>query len=348
MKRLKRILGMRGLLGWFTAGILSLAIASLFVLVYNYSGTHITNPSEATDYKWMPAQYKAVWGEGINYMRMDDNGFNNLSSDTDGIDLLLMGGSHMEAVQFGTKYNAGSCLNNLLDLKTYNVGMSGHQLVNCLDNLEAAVAAYRPSAYVVIQTSSLDVTMDEVKAVHDGTLADIPSYDSGIVYQLQKIPALKVIYKQLSDKLAIDRAGVAAGKAEDAIAAEGYDEDAGRMEKLQVMAEVLEEKAALCADNGIRLVLAYTPGVSVDSAGTIYRNDNEEWAGTVEKAAADAGIIMVDCYEAFKDEYENSCALPFGFHNAAMGSGHLNKTGHRIVAQEIAEAVKDTAGEVPE
>lgn len=341
MKQLKEILGMKGLFGWFVAGMISLGVSSLFVLVYNYSGTHIVNLSGATDYKWIQNQYKANWGEGVTYMRMDDNGFNNLSSDISNIDLLLMGGSNMEAISIDRKHNAGVLLNNLLgDMKVYNIGMSGHQLTNCLDNLEAAIAEFCPSSYIVVQTSSLDIMPDEIKAVLDGTLSEIPSYDSGILYQLQKIPALKVIYKQVMDKLSIDRSGITVGNTGAASTSEDADRDVEMMEKRLLMNEMLTEKAAICEKNGIKLILAYTPTVSVGVDGNIYRDDDEAWVRAMEKEAADAGITIVDCYEAFRNEYENTYALPYGFHNATMGAGHLNMTGHRIVALEVAKTVE--------
>lgn len=344
MQQIRSLLGIRGLLGWIIAGIISLAIASLFVLGYNYSGTHIANPSGATDYKWKPGQYKAVWSEGINYMKMDDNGFNNISSDTNDIDLLLMGGSHMEAIQFETEFNAGTILNeSVAGMKTYNIGMSGHQLLNCLDNLESAIEEYHPSSFVVIETDNLNADADSIQAVLNGTLADIPSYDSGIMYQLQRVPALKVIYKQLMDKLSIDRPSAALGDVIEAIAAEGGSEKLS-MQKLHTMTKVLKEKHDFCEEHGVRFVLVYTPGISVAADGSIHRNDDEEWVSSVENTAKDAGITVVDCFEAMKNEYESTYALPFGFNNATMGSGHLNETGHRIVAQEIAKAVGEVAG----
>lgn len=338
---LKKIAGMNGLLGWLIAGILSIIISSFFVLIYNYSGTHIANPSGSTDYKWQAGQYKATWGEGINYMRMDENGFNNLSSDTYNIDILLMGGSHMEATQFGTAYNAGSLLNEYLnDHKTYNIGMSGHQLMNCLDNLQAALDEYAPSEYVVIQTSSLAASADDIRAVYDGTFEEIPSYDTGIIYQLQRIPVLKVIYKQLTDKLAIDRASQKPddieGEADGAV-----NNGTDTQEKSELMAKLLNAKAGVCAEKDVAIILVYTPPVEVSESGELKRSDDEKWVEAVKGIAEDSGIIFIDCYEAFKSEFDASYALPFGFHNSTMGSGHLNKTGHRIVARQVADVVKE-------
>jgi hypothetical protein len=84
------------------AGAVSLAILSIFTLLYNFSGIHIENPSGATDYKWQSGQRKATMTEGFSWLKMDDSGFNNVAFDDVGSeqpDILLMGSSHMEAVQ---------------------------------------------------------------------------------------------------------------------------------------------------------------------------------------------------------------------------------------------------------
>ena len=337
----KKLLGIKGLLGWCIAGVIALAISSMFVLIYNYSGTHIANPSGATDYKWMPGQYKAGWSEGINYMHMDENGFNNLSSDIADIDILLMGGSHMEAVQFGTEYNAGSLLNDYIpNLKTYNIGMSGHQILNCLSNVEAAIDEYNPSGYVVIQIGDVNVTTEDLQATLDGTLPDIPSYDSGIMYRLQRIPALKVIYKQLTDKLSIDRSS-GYSDSEEIQASEISAKQDQMDEKIVIFSQLFDQKNKICDENGVKLLIVYTPKVEVDTDGSLYRADDEAWISALKKSASNAGVTMIDCFDAMKEEYDTSYSLPFGFNNATMGSGHLNKTGHKIVAQEIARIINE-------
>ncbi len=328
----------KGIAEWIIAGLISLLISSFFVLIYNYSGTHIINLSGATDYKWVAGQYKAQWAEGINYMHMDENGFNNLSSDDENVDILLMGGSHMEAIQFPTEYNAGSLLNEYLpDYRTYNIGMSGHQLINCLDNLEAAVVEYSPNGYVVIETDNIDISEEDLVCVRDGLVPHIPSYDSGLLYQLQRVPALKVVYKQLTDKLSIDRLMRMSDKTD-------VDTDGISSSRIEVLKEVLNQKAAVCSDNNIRLVLCYMPHIYVGEDGKLERDDDAEWTETVRNAADEYGIIMIDCFEAAKTEYENTYALPYGFNNSTMGSGHLNMVGHEIVAREIAKAIEEDKG----
>lgn len=350
MKSIKKYLGIRGILGWMIGGMCSLAITSIVVLGYNYSGTHIVNPSGETDYKWRPNQYKAEWNEGINYMRMDDNGFNNLSSDTTNIDILLMGGSHMEAVQFPTKYNVASLLNEELSgYKIYNIGMSGHQFVNCLSNLGAALTMYHPDKYVVIHTTGIDVSKEEMEQVLDGTLPEIPSYDSGVLYQLQKIPSLKVIYKQLMNKLSADKklltimpsSDVSGTLADSEDVSGSFADSLDRRELLDIVTKAFHWAESLSRQNNSKLIIAYSAGGKVNQDGIYERTDDLEWVDAVKKVAEESGIIFIDTYEAFASEYANTYMLPSGFCNSKLGGGHLNKTGHRLIAQEIAEAIRE-------
>ena len=323
----------RFVIGWLSAIIIAVVFSSFVVLIYNYSGMHIANKTGSTDYKWSPGQYKANATEGINYMHMDSNGFNNVLSDTDGIDLLLMGGSHMEAVQIKTEFNTGSLLNEMIPEKyTYNIGMSGHQFLNCLDNLEAALAEFVPSEYVIIQTGDLSMKLNDIVAVKDHKLGDIPSYDSGIVYYMQKIPAIKVLYKQLSDKLSQD---IKSNKA-----TTGGKSESDRSSVSLVLRDVLSEKKALCDQNKCGLIIAYTPPVIITASGKMERNDDLEWVNTVKQCCEDSGIVFLDSFDDFEKEYINGYVVPYGFDNSKIATGHLNRDGHRILASVIAEYIE--------
>lgn len=322
---------------WFLAGIIALAITSAFVVLYNYSGTHIVNESGATDYRWQANQYKGNMTEGINWMKMDANGFNNLSADTTDISILLMGGSHMEAIQIPTEKNVGSLLNDMLEeVKVYNIGMSGHQIANCLDNLEAAVCELKPSKYVIIQTGDLTLTEDVIIDLRDGLLEDIPSYDSGALYYMQKIPALKVIYKQLTDKVTNDAKNVTP-----IVHKSGEPSHIGEFaNRSLLLSQVMQETGDFCTENGLRLIIAYTPLTALDENGNLVRGDDLAWVEVFSSVCEDIGIDFIDCFEAFKRNYEHNYEVPYGFSNSTMGSGHLNDAGHRVLAEQICEFLR--------
>jgi hypothetical protein len=181
------------------AGVVSLFLCSAFVLVEKYTGIHVVNESGATDYKWQPYQWRAYMEEGFSWFRMDENGFNNAyERKSENVDILLMGSSHMEAIQVGAKENAGYLLNEMLPEYTYNIGISAHSIYTCTRNMMAAINEYQPTEYVIVETSTVELSETDMQDVVDGTYKTIPSYDSGLLYILQKtIPIMKNVYKQL-------------------------------------------------------------------------------------------------------------------------------------------------------
>ena len=140
------------------AGVIALVLLSLFSLVYGFSGIHVSNTSGATDYKWEPYQYKSTMTEGFAWIKLDEHGFNNpKGSYIAPVDVLIMGSSHMEAVNIPEEFNAANRLRQLLPGTTvYNIGTSGHTIYQCAKNISAAVSEYSPY-YVVIETDWVEL-----------------------------------------------------------------------------------------------------------------------------------------------------------------------------------------------
>lgn len=105
------------------AGILALATLSLFSACYFYNGVHIESTTGATDCVWEPNQRLVNMQEGFNVTKMDEFGFNNII-DSQGrkVDILLMGGSHMQAAEVDQDLNVSYLLNMLHpEMYTYNM-----------------------------------------------------------------------------------------------------------------------------------------------------------------------------------------------------------------------------------
>ncbi len=87
--------------------------------------------------------------EGFSWLHVDENGFNNQTV-PEHTDVLVMGSSHMEGFNVGKNKNAVALLSQTLpDLSFYNIGISGHNIYRCVDNVEDALDYYQPSKYVV-------------------------------------------------------------------------------------------------------------------------------------------------------------------------------------------------------
>lgn len=323
---------------WIGALVIGIVVTSLFVLIYNYTGTHIKNDSGATDYKWEPNQYQATMVEGNAWIHLDDDGFNNLSKPTQ-IDVLLMGASHMEAAMISQNKNVGYLLDsNLEGLHTYNIGMSGHEILTCLNNVEAAIETYHPKKYIIIQTGNIRFDDRSLSKALAGNIDKIPSYDSGIMYWLQKIPTIKVSFKQLEEKLEkdISSTNFFIPKEKNTTNNDNL-ESRGKVSfswNRELLLELLKKKSELCKKNGIQLILAYTPSVLVDKdSNRLIRNDLNGLSEYMQSICEESDIVFVDSFGNFQEAYNNGFIFPFGFSNTKPFVGHLNEDGHRILSE---------------
>lgn len=322
------------------AGVLSLLLLSAFNYIYNFTGIHIVNPSGATDYTWLPNQYKANMTEGFAWLHMDANGFNNAYVPAeDEINILLMGSSHMEAVGVSGKENAGYLLNKRLDdLYTYNIGTSGHNLYVCVQNLEAALAEYSPSDYVVIETDTVQLDMDAMTETLEGTYPGIPSYDSGLLYLVQKkLPVIKTLYKQVEDWTNLD------------LVAADADQPEPEAEKDILYNRTLEAFVHRIAMSnferwgGVKSIIVYQPPTQIDEAGNYLVSDDGAYREHFAEVCAEQGVLFVDMTDDFRALYEEKHILAHGFANSGVGAGHLNKYGHEAIAARLAAVIREDA-----
>ena len=69
-----------------------------------------------------------------------------------------------------------------------------------------------------------------------------------------------------------------------------------------------------------------------------------EYLRAFSEACEAAGVLFVDMSERFLQAYEAEHILPHGFANTAMGQGHLNADGHRLVAEALYDAIVEAEG----
>lgn len=324
------------------AGIGALIVLSLFCLVYSYDGVHITNQTGATDYTWEKNQLKSNMKEGFAWFTMDSYGFNNQEENAyHEPDVLLMGSSNMEGAQVKASENAGALLNQMLpEYKTYNIGMSGHTLYRCVDNLEKALKTHSPQKYVVLVTDSVDLSIEEMQKVIDKEAEPIPSYDSGLMYHLQKIPAVKVIYKQISDWIYM-QGGSSFQESSDNDDSEKENTDA----YTAVLKEFLNQASKLVKEQEIPLIIVYQPPQMIEEDGSIAYTHSEEKLELFQKECAAQGIPFHDMTDDFTKLYEEEHLVAHGFSNTQAAGGHLNKYGHKLISEAIVSEIQKLEAE---
>lgn len=337
---------MKRILQWIgkatIAGGLAIILLSGFCLIYNYDGIHISSESGATDYIWEKGQLKSTMKEGFSWIRMDTNGYNNVFDYSEELDILLMGSSHMEAAQVSQTQNVGFLLNQKLpDYSTYNIGMSGHTIYRCMDNLENALQEYKPNQYVVMVVDSVDLSIEEMKDIITQEATPIPSYDSGFIYYMQKIPALKVIYKQITDWITLEgntnNSNANSTKSKDTVMSESDMKENYN----NTLKEFLGNAVDMCDEFGVTLILVYQPPQKLNNTGAVVYEHSEEKLRIFADECEAQGIVFCDMTERFTEMYLEDNVLAHGFLNSAVGEGHLNKYGHAVISDVIVEIIRE-------
>ena len=327
------------LLKVLAAGIVSLAVLSVVAFFYSYTGIHTTNTTKATDYTWLPNQRMNNMKEGFSFIKMDKNGFNNAELRNDKIDILLMGSSHMEAYQVNQNENCSFILNELLpEYYTYNIGISGHTIYRVADNLDNALNKYKPQKYVIIETNTIQLDSFQMKKVLSGESSAIKSYDSGVLFYLQKIPAFKPVYNQIDNWLNTKTSSESFSDSpniENIVVGDEYK---------KTLFDFLSIIASESENSRVTPVIVYAPNETLSKDGSLVFRTNDKFLEVYKETCESLGIIFIDMSEPFAEMYSEEKKLAHGFPNTAVGVGHLNKYGHRTVAKTIAEKICRSEG----
>lgn len=335
----KRICYGRWMIKAFCAGCTAFILLNAFSLIYSCQETHTSNLTGATDYIWERNGYFSRMTEGISWGHFDEQGFNNSYPAEDAVDILLMGSSHIEALQMPQNKNAGYLLNeyfhqeNNSDNYVYSIGVSGHTFAICISNLEDALAYYHPQKAVVVETMTLNFTKEEIDSVLNNTRRKISSiYETGILYQLQKVPCLRIFYNQVQKMWSAndDNTDVQTDTQQEKMSSLEYSSEVGAL---------LSQASNLMGD--CQLVVLYHPTLSLENDGSVSDTTDPQQREIFAETCRTKGIIFVDMTELFIQAYEAEHILPNGFANTAVGTGHLNQNGHRMIAEELARVLTE-------
>lgn len=262
---------------------------------------------------------------------MDEHGYNNQTVQDD-IDILLMGSSHVESAHVQPEYSINSLLDKQLDdLCTYNIGIPGHTIYRCADNLKHAIQAYTPKRYVIVETSTVRLRTKLMQEVLDGKAEPIKTHDTGILYYLQTVPALKVLFNQLSLWWEADINSTEPTN-ENRVAAINED-------YYSILNAFLAEMRRDTPD-GCQLIIFYHPTAKVTNGGYEYSRDLE-YRIAFQNAAEQNEIIFVDMTDIFQRVYEEDAQLAHGFVNTAVEKGHINSLGNQLVADELVGVITE-------
>jgi len=314
------------------AGIITLIFLSIFGYAYYHTGLRIKSESGATDYHWEPKTLMSTMKEGFSWIKTDSNGYNNASIPAQ-VDILVMGSSHMEAAEVAQGENTAAQLNMMLpDMNVYNIGISGHTIYRCVDNISSAIESFKPTSYIVIETNRIRLDANEMEAVISGhAVRESASAGGRVMSILQRIPAFKPLYSQFDAWRAQDRKPMAV---QSVVSSEGDDYYTTLEAFLRIVGEAAET-------DGIKAIIFYDPPQEFDKDGNLDYFHTDEDVTLFRKACEQNNIVFIDMTDTFAAAYQADHTLAHGFANTGVGIGHLNRDGHRMIAEALVAEIRE-------
>lgn len=342
------------------SGLLVFLIFCGFSFLFYNTGRHSVNPNGATDYVWEGNKFYCQFREGFGFGVTDDDGFNNafpgVTSDSD---ILIMGSSHMEAVNVKQSEATAYLLNEYLGeygspLTAYNIGASAHNYFKCIENLEDALIAYSPEI-VVIETYLSPVNESYSQMVLNGTLQEVTSYE-GILYDIQAVPLPKLLMQQYREYqsgrgLISDTGGFANFKEILSSCNNGQKNNEGSnpivhsIPTLDYTMQLTEYIKSLAEKYDVQIIIVFHPILELRDDGSAEALYNKDLSNMFYQICADNGITYIDMGDVFLDNYKKHHILPHGFYNTKIGTGHLNSHGHKMIAKELFRVILELQGE---
>ncbi len=318
------------------AALLALAITSGLCYYYYNLPVHYTNETGATDYLWNKNHASNRLNEGFALTKTDEHGFVNTYPDKkDVVDILLMGSSHTEAFNVNADENFPYLLNKKInenggDKYAYSIGTSAHEFVRCLRNLENAVKTYKPTDCVVIETSLISLNPEALRQLNSNNYPVLSSYNSGLMYQLQKFDFFRLAYSQIKSFLEKDKVVAPSKTVDDDIE-----------EYKQLIETAVQNAGKVGKENNCRVIILYCPHLEIDYNGNVVEQEYTEKQEIFKAACEKYGVELVDMYTPFKEMYNETNCLPHGFMNTAVGEGHTNKYGHSCIADKLYSVINE-------
>ncbi len=273
--------------------------------------------------------------------------------------ILLMGSSHAEGLQVMQKDNMTSVLNDLIDpsVRTvYNLGTAGQTLPRIVEGFQAALEEFPNTEAILIEMSQMEFASEDLVRAMDQARFDPASTGETLEASLSAprrirnnvllaMPLVSLLRQQLDsmdfgmqDAFGINRLLAQASKfiapqsdvgqtQDDVQAAAGDSVQPGYVEALN---QVL---ALIRAETDKPIILLYHPSVGILADGTIAIDRDMRYYDGYRSACENNNIVFLDTGDAFLEAYQKDYSIPYGFTNTTFLSGHLNQTGHRIVAE---------------
>lgn len=278
--------------------------------------------------------------EGRGIYHVDNKGYVNLSAPLEENGIIVVGASHTQGkeVKFGKRYT--DILNKRLavsekTLKVYNVSQDGYFFPDIVKGFKCITGEFPKAGTIIIEIGATE--FDEAALADAAAQRIYNENENGenIVQGLSVKKYLTLKVKEISPLLSLLKQQYKSIYSNDK-----NDKTVSDEMDLDYYKNILDKDLRLIrSEYAGNLIIMYHPVVELDKKGNLIADSS-----VTDKLFADLckknNIIFADVTAAFIKAYNNDYSVPYGFNNTSMCSGHLNETGHKIIADELYDILK--------
>lgn len=341
------------LAAWIVAIAISFCLVNLLIFFYFHQPGWISRSEAATGAIWDPGSRYSNWLEGFGAGKVDENGYINQYPIAEDNYILVMGSSHTQGKEVPMDERYTELVNSKITAEPkeyiYNIGTDGHYLPDLLKHFSAAVKEFAKADGVVLEvfntdcdTETLERCLKQVPYNEDQNGSVIAEKISGkqklAMTVKENMPLLNLLQQKQFADFKVDFSGAFGiwkqdtqiQTTQDELSAEGSNMDRYQEILDQIFAEMKLEYQG-------KIFILYHPIVNI--SGDQMEVTYDDTYRYFQEACSKQDIQIIDTGAAFQDCYEKQYDVPYGFGNTSMGEGHLNRTGHRILAEELYDAL---------
>ncbi len=328
-------------------GIVAFLIVNGICFFYKHMPRMYDREANATEKSWNPGSFILQSSEGFGFYKIDKNGYiNNTTPDEVSAYILSMGASHTEGKEVSEGYRYTDLLNGYLqkegvDCFVYNMGHDSNFFSKIAEGFSSAIREFPYSKAITIELSELDISKKDYEMIikqrpYDENqkvelLAKNASIKSKLFTLIKEWTPFINVVKTTFANFNFDYSNVFGFKKIFSFSAKQAESGTQEIDYYTMFYEVLK---LMKGEYKNEIIIIFHPSLNISSDGIVscvYPDTYDEF----EKACQDNDVILCDVGFKYIQLYEQERLLPRGFNNTSMGTGHINKTGHKIIADTL-------------
>lgn len=331
------------LVQWICALLLGMVIVSAVGFFYYRPVGWLEREKNATSAVWEPNTVMVNFLEGGGITRVDSRGYTNpWGKELDEELVLCIGASYVQSKEVMESKKYTYLLNEMLTsenkLKVYNLSRDAYMYPEIVAGFSAAIQEFPQTKVAVIDISNTDYSIEELEeSLVQREYSEEQTGDK-LYESLTSAEKIKVKIKDYFPVISILKHQISQMQGKKAAVGNKTAEDTVKVSKEQY-AEALDAtmKQMREAFSG-EIIILYHPSVCLNEDGSMSLNQ-PEYLEVFNEVCQQNGIVFADMGEDFLQAYEEKKEVPYGFNNVTIGEGHLNKYGHKLIAERLYELI---------